>query len=155
MGLDMYLNAERFLSDYFTEGDDAKAEQIQKLFPELVNAKVSKVIFEVGYWRKANAIHNWFVNNVQEGVDDCGDYHVGREKLQELKVLVEEVIDSYNNKNKNKNAIKSILPPTSGFFFGRTEIDEYYLEDMKRTKKILDNALKMPDNVSFVYHSSW
>lgn len=149
----MYLHAERFISDYLTKGDDEKAKQIQKLFPELVNANVRKIIFEVGYWRKSNAIHNWFVTNVQEGVDDCGDYRVGREKLQELKILVEEVIDSY--KKKNKNVIKSILPPTSGFFFGSTEIDEYYNEDMNKTKKILDNALSMPDNVDFIYHSSW
>ena len=27
---------------------------------------------EVGYWRKANAIHGWFVRNVQNGKDDCG-----------------------------------------------------------------------------------
>ena len=153
MGLDMYLHAERFLSDYFTKGDDEKAKQIQKLFPELVDANVRKIIFEVGYWRKANAVHNWFVTNVQGGVDDCGDYRVGREKLQELKILVEEVIDSY--KKKKKNVIKSILPPTSGFFFGSTEIDEYYNEDMNKTKKILDNALSMPDNVNFIYHSSW
>ena len=153
MGLDMYLNAERFLSDYFTKGDDEKAAQIQKLFPELVNARVRKVIFEVGYWRKANSIHNWFVTNVQNGVDDCGDYRVSKEKLKELETLVCEVIKSFNK--KNKSAVKSILPPTSGFFFGSTEIDEYYLEDMKRTKKILNEALKMPGNVEFKYHSSW
>jgi len=153
MGLDMYLNAERFLSDYFTKGDDEKAAQIQKLFPELVNARVRKVIFEVGYWRKANSIHNWFVTNVQNGVDDCGDYRVSKEKLKELKTLVSEVIKSFNK--KNKSVVKSILPPTSGFFFGSTEIDEYYLEDMKTTKKILNEALKMPDNVEFKYHSSW
>ncbi len=155
MGLDMYLNAERYLSDYFTKGDDAKAEQIQKLFPELVDAKVKKVIFEVGYWRKANAIHNWFVTNVQEGVDDCGSYHVTKEKLKELQVLVGEVINSFKKKRKNKNVAKAILPPKLGFFFGSSEIDEDYLEDMKITSEILEKALKMPDNVSFFYRSSW
>jgi hypothetical protein len=153
MGLDMYLNAERYLSDYFTKGDDEKAEQIKNLFPELVNAKVKKVIFEVGYWRKANAIHNWFVTNVQNGVDDCGNYHVSKEKLKELKSLVTKVINSF--KNKDKSVAESILPPTSGFFFGSNEVDEYYLEAMKNTKKILNNALKMPDSVTFSYHSSW
>ena len=25
----------------------------------------------VAYWRKANAIHSWFVENCQDGVDEC------------------------------------------------------------------------------------
>ena len=28
---------------------------------------------QIASWRKANAIHKWFVDNVQDGVDDCGD----------------------------------------------------------------------------------
>ena len=39
---------------------------------------------EVGYWRKANAIHKWFVDNVQEGNDNCGEYYVSTDKLKEL-----------------------------------------------------------------------
>jgi hypothetical protein len=44
----------------------------------------SEVIEEVMYWRKANQIHKWFVDNVQDGVDDCKEYWVSEEKLQEL-----------------------------------------------------------------------
>ena len=39
---------------------------------------------EVCYWRKSNAIHNWFVNNIQDGKDDCGLYPVSKEKIKEL-----------------------------------------------------------------------
>ena len=28
------------------------------------------------YWRKANAIHGWFVKNAQQGIDDCRTYSV-------------------------------------------------------------------------------
>jgi hypothetical protein len=39
----------------------------------------------VGYWRKANQVHRWFVENVQDGVDDCGRYEVTRDQLEELR----------------------------------------------------------------------
>ena len=32
--------------------------------------RISHIIEEMIYWRKANAIHNWFVENCQEGVDE-------------------------------------------------------------------------------------
>lgn len=43
-----------------------------------------KNLNEVAYWRKSNMIHKWFVENVQEGDDDCGYYEVSKEKLLEL-----------------------------------------------------------------------
>lgn len=36
---------------------------------------------EIAYWRKANAIHRWFVDNVQNGTDDC---HIHNECTQEI-----------------------------------------------------------------------
>ena len=38
----------------------------------------------MGYWRKANAVHNWFVDNVQDGNDGCKHYWVSKEDLQKL-----------------------------------------------------------------------
>ena len=43
------------------------------------------IIERVGYWRKANQIHNWFVNRVQDGIDDCEYHHeCTKEILEEL-----------------------------------------------------------------------
>jgi hypothetical protein len=33
--------------------------------------RVKQIVEEVACWRKANAIHQWFVGNVQRGKDDC------------------------------------------------------------------------------------
>ena len=30
----------------------------------------------VAYWRKANAIHRWFINNIADGVDNCEPFEV-------------------------------------------------------------------------------
>ena len=52
-----------------------------------LDAGIIKGDTEIIYWRKANAIHKWFVENVQEGVDDCGEYEVTVEQLTELRDL--------------------------------------------------------------------
>ena len=64
MGLDMYLDAKRFL--WFNENDLSK--NISDNFPELGEVRIKEVTAEAGYWRKSNAIHKWFVDNVQNSV---------------------------------------------------------------------------------------
>ena len=143
MGLDMYLHAERFI--WYNEGELAK--QVAGVFPELKEREVKKVIVEAMYWRKANAIHKWFVDVVQEGTDDCGEYYVSREQLGELRDLVKKVLETRD---------ASQLPPQAGFFFGSTDVDEWYWEDMKQTAEGLDKVLEeFPENWDFKYHSSW
>ena len=46
--------------------------------------QISEIIESVAYWRKANAIHKWFVDNVQNGTDDCGKYRVTVDQLKQL-----------------------------------------------------------------------
>jgi hypothetical protein len=153
MGLDMYLYAKQYLADYRPE-DKEKAEAIQKLFPELAGVKnqfgsaIKYVVAEVGYWRKANAVHDWFVKNVQKGVDNCGSYYVDRYKLIELRVLCDTVL-------KNRYDASETLPTASGFFFGGTEYDEWYFDSLVNTIEIIDAALKLPDSWDFEYQSSW
>jgi len=111
---------------------------------------------EVGYWRKANAIHGWFVRNVQDDVDDCGKYPVSREKLQELFDLCKSVlvVESGAVDAVNKKLAQEKLPPTKGFFFGMYEIGDYYIQDLKGTMEILEKVLASEDN-DFYYCSSW
>lgn len=103
---------------------------------------------EVAYWRKVNSIHKWFVDNVQNGKDDCGDYEVERSKLQSLVDLIDQVLN-------DKSLAGQLLPPQDGFFFGTTEINEVYFSDLETTKRRLSEILKMPDDMAFYYTSSW
>ena len=155
MGLDMYLNGKRYMSKYFNEEDGARAADIADKFPELQGWKrlsddspVKEVKIEAGYWRKANAIHKWFVDNVQAGADDCGNYYVSREQLTKLRETVCKVLDF-------RHLATDLLPPTSGFFFGSDKIDQYYWQDLAQTLAIIDAALALPEQWEFEYHSSW
>lgn len=156
MGLDMYLSAKRFLWSFGEHSDVKLAEQIAALFPELTPKKaygkevsrVKEVSVEAIYWRKSNAIHAWFVKNCQGGVDDCGNYRVEREELQELADLCKEVLADHSKAAE--------LPPAKdGFFFGSTDFDEWYFEDLERTVQEIEQVLTMPDAWEFEYHSSW
>jgi hypothetical protein len=143
MGLDMYLNAKRFM--WHTEGE--LAETVAQVFPEIKGRRVKQVIVEAMYWRKSNAIHKWFVDNVQEGTDDCGDYWVSREQLEALRQLILKVLDTKDARG---------LPPQEGFFFGSTDVDDYYWQDLRRTADELEKVLEeFPESWDFEYHSSW
>lgn len=108
---------------------------------------------EVGYWRKANHIHSWFVHNCQGGVDECQMTLVTKKKLEELLVIC---LDISNNKD-NVSLAKRELPTQPGFFFGGTEYDEYYYHEINETIDILKKVLAETDFEKQVitYQSSW
>jgi hypothetical protein len=147
MGLDQYLYKETDV------GYDKKYEEALSAFHKL-GMKPKSVTEEVAYWRKANHIHNWFVKNVQNGVDDCGTYDVSTDNLLELIKLCESVLEKRDDEFSKAN-----LPTTSGFFFGSTEYDEYYYSDVEHTigmlKPLVDVDFFEYGLSDFKYHSSW
>jgi hypothetical protein len=148
MGLDMYLVAKRHISQY-QEEDKALGTELMRHFPELAaDLTVQEVTVRVGYWRKANHIHKWFVDNVQEGKDDCRNYLVPRDHLQELRDTCERVLAF-------RGLATAQLPPAQGFFFGNDEVDEWYYRDLEETIKIIDACLSLPVGWDIEYQSSW
>lgn len=152
MGLDMYLTRRIYVQNWDFQKPEAKhIISIKKGGKERTDINKKKIIYiieQAGYWRKANAIHNWFVENCQGGKDDCEEYHVSSENLEKLRDLCKKVLAG--------DCIKAheLLPTREGFFFGGKEYDEYYASDLKDTVEFLDEALKN-DNDEYYYHSSW
>jgi hypothetical protein len=104
---------------------------------------------QVMEWRKFNALHKWFVDNVQEGVDDCKECFVDE---SDLKMLLETLTYVY----ENKDTAETILPTAQGFFFGSDDIDKYYWEEVKSTIIQLKDLLEEDNkSASFYYRSSW
>ena len=152
MGLDMYLEARRFMwaFDDGTGQDADKVKRLREVMPELGDMKPNYITAEAAYWRKANAIHAWFVSNVQDGRDDCGHYHVSREQLTELADVCDQVL-------KDPERASELLPTQSGFFFGGTEYGEWYMEGLRYTRDRIRDLLARPEleGWEFQYHSSW
>jgi hypothetical protein len=154
MGLDMYLNAKKYMSKYFDPTDSDKIKSINELFgiegEEDSDFGAQEVTFRVAYWRKANAIHKWFVDNCQDGIDECQEVCVPKEKLQELLELCKEII-------AEPKTASDKLPTESGFFFGGTDYDNWYMDDLEYTVKRLEKILNDPvlSNMGFYYQASW
>lgn len=117
-------------------------------------------MIEIGYWRKANHIHNWFVQNCQGGVDDCNYYEVTKTKLESLLADCKKVLDPTGSTVPlilRDRIAESVLPTVQGFFFGSTDYDDGYYEDIKDTIEILERVLVETDfeNEVIIYSSSW
>jgi len=97
----MFLHKKHYIGNKWKESEKqvkvtVLKEQTGVCFPlgSIKNERISEITEEVMYWRKANAIHNWFVTTIQKGKDDCGSYYVSKEQLQKLRKTVTKVIES-------------------------------------------------------------
>jgi hypothetical protein len=153
MGLDSYLTAKRSFYDFRKE-DSLKVQELADIVGYEEELEQAEVSLRIGYWRKANHIHKWFVDNVQDGKDECQESYVSREQLETLLDTCKKVLDSPVLGN-------TILPTQSGFFFGGTEYDEWYLQDVNNTIDILEKVLNNPIFKQkgiywdFFYRASW
>lgn len=152
MGLDMYLSRKKYIgANYEYRNVQGKIELTEGQDNTPININLKKIKYieeEAGYWRKANAIHNWFVENVQGGVDECQQSYVDISKLEELLKLCKEV-------KTNPEKGNEILPTQGGFFFGTTEYDEWYMQSIEETIEILEKALENSEDYEYYYQASW
>lgn len=104
-------------------------------------------VWEIGYWRKANQIHNWFVENCNAGADDQQTYLVHPELLMDLKDRCEQVLAT-------PALAAKLLPTVSGFFFGSTDYDEWYVQDLQDTLEIIARVDDWRGH-DILYGASW
>lgn len=150
MGLDMYLQKKTYIGamyDHRKVGGHVKITVNSKILPIEFN-RITFIEEEVGYWRKVNHIHRWFVENVQDDDDNCHEYECSREQLGEL-------LDICRKVDTDHSQAETLLPTVDGFFFGGTEYDEYYFGSIKDTINILEKALEDIQCHIFTYQASW
>jgi hypothetical protein len=153
MGLDMYLTAKKYLWSDKDKELSAKINELVGVKADMENRwngsslVVKQIEVDAMYWRKANAIHGWFVEQCQDGKDECQESYVSREQLQELVELCHEALDKPDHE---------VLEPTAGFFFGSYEKDEWYYQYLKETIEGITKALTLPEKeYEFYYQASW
>lgn len=159
MGLDQYLQARKYVSGY-----DFRPLDEQNSYEDLLEvAGLSRSEFHqeanptgsielnVAYWRKANQIHRWFIDNhAPNQVDDCRPFYVDREALMTLRDLCKEVL-------ADPSKAQELLPVGYGSFFGGDEYDKFYIQDLHNTVSQLDRILDNPKfaDFEFQYRASW
>lgn len=153
----MYLYVEEYVSrkDYkkdYTEDNKAFNDIVSVLELGDIVEEDSwtglTVQIPVGYWRKANAIHGWIVNEFAGGEDNCQQIYIPRKGMEDLRDLCHAVIT-------DPDKALEALPPTAGFFFGSYSIDDWYLQDLKYTYDLLTRLLSNQKIDSFIYQASW
>lgn len=148
MGLDQYL----YKRTYVKTWDFAKSKYNITITTDdnshnIRRERINYIIEEVGYWRKFNALHQWFVDNIQEGNDNCQEHYIPKESLEEL-------LDICIKINANHNLAKELLPCVEGFFFGGTDYDDYYFEQIQYTITLLTECINDMEG-DYYYNSSW
>jgi hypothetical protein len=166
MGLDMYLSVRQYVArvDFSAGYDDKTGWAVRPEFTELVDSVgMSKFLqsdsttgayveVPVAYWRKANAIHKWFIDNRADGIDECQPISAHVSHLKELLELCEQVL-------ADNDLADELLPTEVGFFFGGTEYDESYFQDIQYTKDRLTEVVRLMEETPEAdwchYQASW
>ena len=168
MGLDQYLTREKT----YIEKGGIKINKDGNVSHRVSRKHIKTVVDEIGYWRKFNALHNWFVKNCGDGIDSCQKMALSKEDFINLHSVLREVsellkenetkTDEEGNQYrefKHLEKIKTLLPPVDGFFFGDTDIDEYYEFNVDETIKILEGIFKDEPyeelRNDYYYQASW
>lgn len=180
MGLDMYLYKKHYVGNKYKN----ESQMLSVITPvdsklSIKKERISEITEQVAYWRKANAIHKWFTDNCMDGDNDKSSCYVTREDIKKLvdvcdtvlkasKLVPSKVVNGYNYSPVGKVAImedgktienpevaNKLLPTEDGFFFGSTDYDQYYYQDVKETFEVLTALLLEGGMDGFYYEASW
>jgi hypothetical protein len=99
MGLDMYLDGEKYLWAHSQNPDDIPRED---------GFQVKSRTLRLGYWRKHPNLHGYIVQNFADGIDNCQPIDLQEEDI-------EKIFDA---------VARGDLPHTEGFFFGASDGSE-------------------------------
>ena len=125
---------------------------------------------EIGYFRKVNFLMQFFAY-----YGNCEYKEISRDELEELQdkcLIISEMkpcrtefhksegvweMDRVSNiySEADKKRCAEILPTTSGFFFGSTDYDEWYFEDVKEVLNWVTGVLKNLEDDEVVLMYCW
>jgi hypothetical protein len=159
MGLDMFLTTDLYFSKYSSgcyQDDEAAKKELMAVLDKLpLPARYDELMSydieaKVGYWRKANAIHNWIVQNVADGVDECQKISMPRDSIQALYNTCNFLLEK-----RDPEQAAELLPTQSGFFFGSTEYDDFYWGVLEYTRDLFKKLLDEQRPFFYYYKASW
>ena len=182
MGLDMYLSKKSYVKQWEhrkpEDQFDVSVKKGGRTFLNIKPQRISYVVEELMYWRKANQIHGWFCANGSEEIQEV-KYLLTKTDLEVLMETCKSVLEVINKSQKkvvqvvggwkdgkeymvdkevydNEDVIKDLLPPTEGFFYGAYEIDEWYKQNIEETLNFLQEELpNCEEDDEFEYYASW
>ena len=115
--------------------------------------KKSKEEKQIAYFRKVNFLVR-FMESYGE-IENCKDFKVSKEMIEDLRDRCSLIIKTRDPQKKEELA-RMFLPTRSGFFFGSTDYDDWYYNNVKEVKaacnKILTQMEKLKTTESIYFH---
>lgn len=185
MGLDQRLFKKTYIKNWdYMKPEDRHEVTVTKngsIVDHIKPERVAYVIEEVATWRKANQIQKWIEDNVYS---DNGDHNgeeiwVSRDTLAELLQTINTVLkasklikgkiangqtlvngewqDNLEDGEyiEDSSVAQKLLPTGEGFFFGSTNYDQWYYQDLEYTRDILTELLDEAPNGDLYYEADW
>ena len=182
MGLDMYLYKRTYVKKWEHQSDensfDVTVKRGGKTYSKIQPERISYIEEQIMYWRKANQIHGWFKFNGTELIEEV-KYSVNLDDVNKLLDTCKQVLEILNKSKMKTVQVRSgwsggeeiysdvevidceddvldLLPPTEGFFYGSSDINEYYKETVEETIQFLETEIPLCDEYDeFEYYASW
>lgn len=158
MGLDMSLYLRYRPYEYKENIKEDYPEDLKFIVKDDGNVGyiATETYYEIAYWRKANAIHKYFVDTCADSVDECQKINVSLKNLKDLVEVCEQIL-------KDHTLAPDLLPTQDGFFFGSTTYDDYYFNKIKYTYDVCSKIITFMEEQGrygnydwdIVYQSSW
>jgi hypothetical protein len=98
-----------------------------------------------GSFRKVNFLVAFF-----DYWDNCQFKEITLDEIKELLARCRAIL-----KHKSKKKAEYLLPTTSGFFFGSTEYDKWYFEDVKEVREWAKSVIKADDGDADNLYLMW
>lgn len=164
MGLDMYFYARKNTYESFSRWDrerDPNAED-KTNYPRDLNVFAAYIAehnfkscdiiqkYQIGYFRKFNALHQYIVDQAADGEDNCQVIFLDKEDVEKLYNIMCEIL-------KDNTKAPELLPTAEGFFFGSTQYDDWYFQNVENARDLFNMILQ---NFNFeeyelAYQASW
>ena len=153
----MYLPKKIYIKNWEHTSKEYRSKLSLKIGGKKIDTKKAKhVELEVAYWRNANMIHQWFIENVQEGVDNCAQYYVDYQQLVELYKIcvgVKELFEQYGASEEFEKLAKEVLP---NFFISVSILNYEYAEEyMTDIESTIEQLKDLSKDEEYYYQSSW
>ena len=183
MGLDMYIYARKetlgrvvkdaelsdeFLKDLYGKYGYISKPKDLKVFDngDLSKTATIKVSYNIGYFRKFNALHNFLTNSCGRTVgvnDNCVDMLITEDIIDDLIDRLTRIVKVYNrNQAAAEYIAEAELPTQDGFFFGSTAYDDGYFEDCEdaldlftKMKELIVSAEEEGEEPYEFYYQAW
>lgn len=128
MGLDMHLEGSKSPRRDFDNPENNMTVD---------GFRLDSLRLDMGYWRKHPNLHGFIVNEFNKGLDDCQPIPLNTEDIEKILTAIKE----------------EKLPPTTGFFFGVSDLTE---KQRQYDTEIFTKAMDwLKDNKVGEYRSVW